>query len=261
VSETAEPVEDIIELEAPPQTGPAAVRPPATTQPPATAPMPAEVPAELKPPDAGAAAVASFDLSEPNLAAPAQPVSVPEHAAWEPPAEAPREAAAPGQAAPVPSGPAAAPAEPTDDINTSTLAELYITQGFFEKAIEIYEGMLAEHPGNAALQQKLEKIRAMAGVAERNAAFAVPAAGPADAGASADVFAAARRQEAAAGSQAADAPVPEPALRPAAEERPAEQAPPAGRTAPRAPQASAARRKETIDRLESWLKNVIKEKP
>ena len=121
--------------------------------------------------------------------------------------------------------------------------------------------MLAEKPDNVVLQQKLEKIRAMAGVAERNAVFAVPAAVRAEDSASADVFAEAARQEAAAEAPpVAEPKAPEP-VRPAAAERPAERAPAAERIAPRAPQASAARRKETIDRLESWLKNVIKEKP
>ena len=209
-------------------------------------------PASQKAP-ADAAALASFDLSEPAGGQQARPFEEPGGIAWEPPAQAGEPAAvaweppalaeelaaaAAAEDAPVvpvaPAGPAA-----SDDINTSTLAELYITQGFFEKAIEIYEGMLAESPTNAALQQKLEKIRAMAGVAERNATFAAPEVIPAATGRPADVFAGTAQQAA--------APAAAPVERPAPEQR--------------GPQTPVARRKETIDRLESWLKNVIKEKP
>ena len=56
------------------------------------------------------------------------------------------------------------PAESTtDDFTTNTLAELYITQGFYEKAIDIYERMLADNPENRAIQAKLDQVRAMAG--------------------------------------------------------------------------------------------------
>lgn len=80
------------------------------------------------------------------------------------------ESPAPGEA-----GPATAPfgtSAPTvpeeqlkkaDDFTTNTLAELYIAQGFYDKALEIYERMLGDNPGNQAIQNKLQSIRAMAG--------------------------------------------------------------------------------------------------
>jgi tetratricopeptide (TPR) repeat protein len=188
---------------------------------------------------------------EPPAAEEAPLAVEPEAESWEPPA-------APAAAAP------AAAAGTDDDINTNTLAELYITQGFYEKAIEIYEGMLAENPGSVALQQKLAKIRSMAGVAEQNAAFTAPVAEPSAEGEKVDVFAAGPDARSAQAPAAERTPAPE--TRPPAPPVTAE--PTLPRTAPRVaatpaagPQAASVRRKETIDRLESWLKNIIKEKP
>jgi len=48
----------------------------------------------------------------------------------------------------------------SDDFTTDTLAELYISQGFFEKAIEIYERMLVDKPTSRGLQDKLSWVRA-----------------------------------------------------------------------------------------------------
>ncbi len=50
-----------------------------------------------------------------------------------------------------------------DDFTTDTLAELYIAQGFSEKAVEIYERMLIDNPDSQGLKNKLAKVRAMAG--------------------------------------------------------------------------------------------------
>ncbi len=49
-----------------------------------------------------------------------------------------------------------------DDFTTDTLAELYISQGFYEKAIDIYERMLADNPNSQGLKDKLSSVRAMA---------------------------------------------------------------------------------------------------
>jgi tetratricopeptide (TPR) repeat protein len=48
----------------------------------------------------------------------------------------------------------------SDDFTTDTLAELYISQGFFEKAVEIYERMLIDKPNSRGLQDKLSWVRA-----------------------------------------------------------------------------------------------------
>lgn len=66
----------------------------------------------------------------------APPVSVPE--------EAPKEAP-----------------EKSDDFRTDTLAELYIAQGFYEKAVDIYEQMLADNPDSRGLKDKLDRVKAM----------------------------------------------------------------------------------------------------
>lgn len=52
--------------------------------------------------------------------------------------------------------------EKSDDFTTDTLAELYIAQGFFEKAVEIYERMLADNPNSRGLKDKLAWVRAAA---------------------------------------------------------------------------------------------------
>jgi len=52
--------------------------------------------------------------------------------------------------------------EKSDDFTTDTLAELYIAQGFYEKAIEIYERMLSDKPNSRGLQDKLAGVRACA---------------------------------------------------------------------------------------------------
>ena len=54
------------------------------------------------------------------------------------------------------------PDKQADDFTTDTLAELYITQGFFEKAIDIYERMLLDNPNSQGLKNKLANVRAMA---------------------------------------------------------------------------------------------------
>jgi tetratricopeptide (TPR) repeat protein len=62
-------------------------------------------------------------------------------------------------------GEAEVPAESlkkSDDFTTDTLAELYIAQGFYEKAIDIYDRMLAENPGHQGLTDKLARLRSLA---------------------------------------------------------------------------------------------------
>lgn len=170
------------------------------------------------------------------------------------------------ETAPPPGKPAAAAEEGGDDLNTNTLAELYISQGFYDKAIEVYQGMLAERPGNKALQNKLEQLRAMAGTAANaSAGFTAVTAGPGEyTPPSADVFADAAEAPAAAVPPPFRTAVESPAVKestPAETPSPKAAAEPAPETAiPAAgPQAASTRRKETIDRLESWLKNIMKE--
>jgi tetratricopeptide (TPR) repeat protein len=70
--------------------------------------------------------------------------------------------AAQPNAAETAAGPTAESLKKSDDFTTDTLAELYISQGFYEKAIDIYERMLAENPGNRKLEEKLTRLHAQA---------------------------------------------------------------------------------------------------
>lgn len=211
----------------------------------------------------------------------------------------------------------------SDDFTTDTLAELYIAQGFFEKAIDIYQRMLADHPESRGLRDKLQRVKAMADATEvaaeqEGATEAIPAdtaeareyvppaaveqeeeltieaelltepeetptgVGPAG-GEETSIFAepagyrrAGEPEEAslAAGPEEAYGAVEQPASRAftgtrpvSADFEPREYIPPgaelrAGKKAEAhtAPKQPAAGRKETIDRLETWLKNIAKEK-
>lgn len=160
-----------------------------------------------------------------------------------------------------------------DDFTTDTLAELYIGQGFYEKAIDIYERMLADNPASRKLREKLDQVRAMAGAAtpaEEPHGSAVPTAVP-DGSAvwAGEEVPAPEGLESGFGEfvppSAPDFSAPAPA---GAGFKPVEYAPRAAEveksagkeTTPSVPRASGTRRKETVDRLESWLKNIVKEK-
>ncbi len=236
----------------------------------------------------------AFDLSEP-AEEPFTFIEEPQDLEWAPPAEPAPDLTEEVKAA-----------EPGDDINTDTLAELYISQSFYEKAIEIYERMLSERPGSKALEQKLEQLRSLAAAAEQtgtdfilaaDAAQAVPAAGEGEHHPAVDAGDSGIPAEEAIPFQempepAAEVPVERPKVEPVQEvsrpepqtaerqgtgrddSRGAAQDAPEGsfqqkpsptpateQAAGHAPQSATLRRKETIDRLELWLKNVMKEKP
>lgn len=82
--------------------------------------------------------------------------------------------------------------QPADDpLATSTLAELYVTQGFPDKAIAIYRTLVERHPDNleavgrlAALEQQVAGLAAeqvaVAEVEQRAAPVALPVRGEAD---------------------------------------------------------------------------------
>jgi tetratricopeptide (TPR) repeat protein len=137
-------------------------------------------------------------------------------------------------------------AEQSDDFTTDTLAELYIAQGFYEKAIDIYDRMLADNPDSRGLRDKLDRVRSMA------AASAVPAAA----------------QEYAPPAPATEEPQEFSRAKPAFTDfEPQEYVPPKeepfaekAEKAHAAPRPQLASRKATIDRLETWLKNIKKEK-
>ena len=66
------------------------------------------------------------------------------------------------------------------EITTNTIAELYIKQGYPEKAIDIYKAILELDPGNITAAEKIEGLEAeMRGEAEGRAPQAEPVSAPA----------------------------------------------------------------------------------
>ena len=184
-----------------------------------------------------------------------------------------------------------------DDFTTDTLAELYISQGFFEKAIDIYERMLADHPTSEGLKEKLKHVRSMSAASGSEVAepdytpgtdpgadvFVAPAPGLTqprldDWELSATKATPISTDDANPRSIAQPKPfdlgfepreyVPPDALPSKREPSEVKQrATPERPISPQAPAMTAAaeptapvNRKETVDRLESWLKNIMKEK-
>lgn len=93
------------------------------------------------------------------------------------------------------------PEKPKAEITTNTIAELYIRQGFFQKALDIYRSMLQADPGNQDLALRIRQVE--------------------------QEFAAKRKGEVPAAAPKAQAPAPRPSPQPPA--KPA--AAPAGATA------------------------------
>lgn len=49
------------------------------------------------------------------------------------------------------------------DITTNTIAELYIRQGYLDKALDIYRAILELDPGNASAEAKIREIEGQMG--------------------------------------------------------------------------------------------------
>ena len=80
-----------------------------------------------------------------------------------------------GTAGPVMAGESAEIPEPLvgaekEPFKTETLAELYISQGFYDRAINIYKDLLVESPGNKGLKQKLDDLYQLAALTSTKAA-------------------------------------------------------------------------------------------
>lgn len=52
------------------------------------------------------------------------------------------------------------------EITTNTIAELYIKQGYLDKALDIYRAILEIDPANAAASTKIKEVEAMMAGAE-----------------------------------------------------------------------------------------------
>jgi hypothetical protein len=46
-----------------------------------------------------------------------------------------------------------------DQLSTLTLAQIYESQGYLQKALTIYERLLQQHPANAQVAQRLDELR------------------------------------------------------------------------------------------------------
>ncbi len=73
-------------------------------------------------------------------------------------------------------GPAGTRGAAGDGISTPTLAELYVRQGFVDRAIEVYERLLSLEPGNATAARRLGELRQVAAGAVTSAPAVVSAA-------------------------------------------------------------------------------------
>jgi len=64
-----------------------------------------------------------------------------------------------GAAVPPVIEPNVAAAPSSDELSTLTLAQIYESQGYLQKALTIYERLLQQHPGNAQVGQRLDELR------------------------------------------------------------------------------------------------------
>jgi tetratricopeptide (TPR) repeat protein len=110
--------------------------------------------------------------------APPVPRSVPAPAAPPPlPPVAPAPVAAP---APAPEPARAAEAGDAPPIASSTLAELYLRQGFVDRAMEVYRQLLQREPGNERARARMEELSAPPATSSAGVASASPPAAPPD---------------------------------------------------------------------------------
>ncbi|HBA70666.1 MAG TPA: hypothetical protein DCZ63_00205 [Geobacter sp.] len=48
-----------------------------------------------------------------------------------------------------------------DPLSTGTLAELYVSQGFIDKALEIYRAILSDNPANSSVSDRVSELESM----------------------------------------------------------------------------------------------------
>ena len=175
----------------PPAAEPApVVAPRPSVSPPAEAAVPAPSPPPVDRPwdEAGApsapppAEPATAEEARPSAAPPrAEPVAAPDPA---PVQESPAIASAPQGGAASPAGPQSQATvqgglkKPRDGINTETLAELYVRQGFIERAMDVYRCILSHEPENRDIQRRLRELEPMVLKKERVEAPVPPPSAP-----------------------------------------------------------------------------------
>jgi tetratricopeptide (TPR) repeat protein len=87
--------------------------------------------------------------------------------------------------APVPTGmpltpETALPNQSSDEMSTLTLAQIYESQGYLQKALNIYERLQQQHPDNPQVSQRLEQLRRRLSGADDSAQPEVTPAPPAE---------------------------------------------------------------------------------
>ena len=81
--------------------------------------------------------------------------------------------------APVPLEPAPAAVPVMDEIETPTMAELYATQGHFDRAVAVYRNLLVRSPDEAQYRERIEELEMLATAAALPKVPVAPARSPA----------------------------------------------------------------------------------
>jgi tetratricopeptide (TPR) repeat protein len=188
--------------------------PPAPPPQAAPAPKPAAPTAPAAPPPAvgtsrpvdDLAPIPLVDVDEPmvledrNYAPPPRPAEPPKAASPAPPPRpaAPPRTAAPPVEAPAPrradprvleptlaeppkrpkAPPPPAPQTPVAEIETPTMAEIYASQGHFDRAVAVYQRILQRQPNDAALRARLEELQMLSNATAGAKTSAPPKASP-----------------------------------------------------------------------------------
>jgi hypothetical protein len=137
----------------------------------AAAPVPPPPPVEPGERTVDASFEYTFEPVRPAVVTPRPampPVAEPLSPSWEPasmpPVDAMPPSSAPGGAAAAPAALAPAPASTPEqaELVSPTLAELYLNQGFRDKAIEVYRRLLEREPGNERARVRLADLEGAA---------------------------------------------------------------------------------------------------
>ena len=112
--------------------------------------------AEASPPSETAPVAEAWHEAQAESATEPQPAA---EADEQPVAEAEEQPVAEAEAQPV--AEAEAP-EPTGQVLTETIAELYRSQGLFDRSAEVYRALLQQRPQDVALSEKLQEVEAQA---------------------------------------------------------------------------------------------------
>lgn len=136
-------------------------------------PPPTEPPPMEPPPDPPVVEAAS----EPAPPEPATPVYEPPPMVESPPMAAPPLQATPLEPLPLEPAPTVDPAA-GEGIETPTMAELYASQGHFDKAVNVYRNLLARDPNETQYLERIEELEMLAKASADSQASSSPATPP-----------------------------------------------------------------------------------